>query len=73
MVIEVINDITFGRDTCLLFGLNELPQNYEDKNICQKSPTLGGKYSSNIIHLKTGDMELSSVSPAYLYARHEHC
>lgn len=31
MVIEAINDITFGRDTCLRFGLNELPQNTKTK------------------------------------------
>lgn len=73
MVIETINDITFGRDTCLRFGLNELPQNTKTK-IYAKIPHAVGENINQILFIKkTGDMELSSLSPAYLYARHEHC
>ena len=41
MVIEAINDITFGRDTCLRFGLNELPQNTKTKINAKNPPRRG--------------------------------
>ena len=41
MVIEAINDITFGRDTCLRFGLNELPQNTKTKIYAKNPPRRG--------------------------------
>ena len=37
-------------------------------------PHAVGENINQILFIKkTGDMELSSLSPAYLYARHEHC
>ena len=80
MVIETINDITFGRDTCLRFGLNELPQNTKTKIYAKNPPRRGeqnplmwgfiphavGENINQILFIKkTGDMELSSLSPAY--------